>query len=148
MSAQFFGRSGKVLYGAFSIVGMASQPHNVNKCIPDDRVARSTYRNDKPKLNLGVTILVMSLTNTIFRKYLKESCLIKLYYSSHSLRINVSYRSYFQKYDRSRRHLSRRLPSTNGLNTRLSVAPLRSIEQGNSQVKQSWQRRGVHSIIW
>ena len=42
MSAQFFGRSGKVLYGAFSIVGMASQPHNVNKGIPDDRVARST----------------------------------------------------------------------------------------------------------
>ena len=41
MSAQFFGRSGKVLYGAFSIVGMASQPHNVNKGIPDDRVARS-----------------------------------------------------------------------------------------------------------
>ena len=42
MSAQFFGRSGKVLYGAFSIVGMASQLHNVNKGIPDDRVARST----------------------------------------------------------------------------------------------------------
>ena len=42
MSAQFFGRSGKVLYGAFSIVGMASQPHNVNKGIPDDRVARSS----------------------------------------------------------------------------------------------------------
>ena len=41
MSAQFFGRSGKVLYGAFSIVGMASQPHNVNEGIPDDRVARS-----------------------------------------------------------------------------------------------------------
>ena len=41
MSAQFFGRSGKVLYGAFSIVGMASQPHDVNKGIPDDRVARS-----------------------------------------------------------------------------------------------------------
>ena len=41
MSAQFFGRSGKFLYGAFSIVGMASQSHNVNKGIPDDRVARS-----------------------------------------------------------------------------------------------------------
>ena len=45
MSAQFFGRSGKVLYGAFSIVGMASQPHNVNKGIPDDRVARSNPRD-------------------------------------------------------------------------------------------------------
>ena len=44
MSAQFFGRSGKVLYGAFSIVGMASQPHNVNKGIPDDRVARSRIK--------------------------------------------------------------------------------------------------------
>ena len=43
MSAQFFGRSGKVLYGAFSIVGMASQSHNVNKGIPDDRVARSKH---------------------------------------------------------------------------------------------------------
>ena len=41
VSDQFFGRSGKVLYGPFSIVGMASQPHNVNKGIPDDRVARS-----------------------------------------------------------------------------------------------------------
>ena len=41
VSAQFFGRSGKVLYGAFSIVGMASQSHKVNKGIPDDRVARS-----------------------------------------------------------------------------------------------------------
>ena len=42
MSAQFFGRSGKVLYGAFSIVGMAYQSQNVNNGIPDDRVARST----------------------------------------------------------------------------------------------------------
>ena len=41
VSAHFFGRSGKVLHGAFSIVGMASQPHNVNKGIPDDRMARS-----------------------------------------------------------------------------------------------------------
>ena len=41
MSAQFFGRSGKVLYGAFSIVGMAYQSQNVNNGIPDDRVARS-----------------------------------------------------------------------------------------------------------
>ena len=43
VSAQFFGRSGKVLYGAFSIVGMASQTHNVDKGIPDDRVARSMW---------------------------------------------------------------------------------------------------------
>ena len=42
MSAQFFGRSGKVLYGAFSIVGMAYQSQNVNNGIPDDRVARSS----------------------------------------------------------------------------------------------------------
>ena len=42
MSAQFFGRSGKVLYGAFSIVGMAYQSQNVNNSIPDGRVARST----------------------------------------------------------------------------------------------------------
>ena len=42
VSAQFFGRSGKVLYGAFSIVGMAYQSPNVNNGIPDDRVARST----------------------------------------------------------------------------------------------------------
>ena len=41
MSAHFFGRSGKVLYGAFSIVGMAYQSQNVNNGIPDDRVARS-----------------------------------------------------------------------------------------------------------
>ena len=41
VSAQFFGRSGKVLYGAFSIVGMASQSQYVNRAIPDDRVARS-----------------------------------------------------------------------------------------------------------
>ena len=41
VSAQFFGRSGKVLYGAFSIVGMAYQSQNVNNGIPDDRVARS-----------------------------------------------------------------------------------------------------------
>ena len=41
MTAQFFGRSGKVLYGAFSIVGMAYQSQNVNNGIPDDRVARS-----------------------------------------------------------------------------------------------------------
>ena len=39
--AQFFGRSGKVLYGAFSIVGMAYQSQYVNRAIPDDRVARS-----------------------------------------------------------------------------------------------------------
>ena len=38
----FFGRSGKVLYGAFSIVGMAYQSQNVNNGIPDGRVARST----------------------------------------------------------------------------------------------------------
>ena len=43
MSAQFFGRSGKVLYGAFSIVGMAYQSQNVNNGIPDDRVARSNF---------------------------------------------------------------------------------------------------------
>ena len=42
VSAQFVGRSGKVLYGAFSFVGMASQSTNVNKGIPDDRVARSS----------------------------------------------------------------------------------------------------------
>ena len=42
MSAQFFGRSGNVLYGAFSIVGMAYQSQNVNNGIPDDRVARSS----------------------------------------------------------------------------------------------------------
>ena len=42
MSAQFFGRCGKVLYGAFSTVGMAYQSQNVNNGIPDDRVARST----------------------------------------------------------------------------------------------------------
>ena len=42
MSAQFFGRSGKVLYGAFSIVGIAYQSQNVNNGMPDDRVARST----------------------------------------------------------------------------------------------------------
>ena len=41
VSAQFFGRSGKVLYGAFSIVGMAYQAQYVNRAIPDDRVARS-----------------------------------------------------------------------------------------------------------
>ena len=43
MSAQFFGRSGKVLYGAFSIVGMAYQSQNVNNGIPDDRFARSIF---------------------------------------------------------------------------------------------------------
>ena len=43
MSAQFFGRSGKVLYGAFSIVGMAYQSQNVNNGMPDDRVARSIF---------------------------------------------------------------------------------------------------------
>ena len=42
VSAQFFGRSGKVLYGAFSIVGMAYHSQNVNNGIPDDRVARSS----------------------------------------------------------------------------------------------------------
>ena len=46
MSAQFFGRSGKVLYGAFSIVGMAYQSQNVNNGIPDDRVARSNIAYD------------------------------------------------------------------------------------------------------
>ena len=47
VSAQFFGRSGKVLYGAFSIVGMAYQSQYVNRAIPDDRVARSKlkYKN-------------------------------------------------------------------------------------------------------
>ena len=54
MSAQFFGRSGKVLYGAFSIVGMASQPHNVNKGIPDDRVARSSVAIDR-KYGIKIT---------------------------------------------------------------------------------------------
>ena len=49
MSAQFFGRSGKVLYGAFSIVGMAYQSQNVNNGIPDDRVARSTPRQYTPR---------------------------------------------------------------------------------------------------
>ena len=43
VSAQFFGRSGKVLYGAFSIVGMAYQSQYVNRAIPDDRVARSNH---------------------------------------------------------------------------------------------------------
>ena len=46
MSAQFFGRSGKVLYGAFSIVGMAYQSQYVNNGIPDDRVARSSFGYD------------------------------------------------------------------------------------------------------
>ena len=45
VSAQFFGCSGKVLYGAFSIVGMAYQSQYVNRAIPDDRVARSTTRD-------------------------------------------------------------------------------------------------------
>ena len=49
VSALFFGRSGKVLYGTFSIVGMASQSHNVNKGIPDDRVARSRVRRIQAK---------------------------------------------------------------------------------------------------
>ena len=39
--AQFFGRSGKVLHEAFSIVGMAYRSQYVNRAIPDDRVARS-----------------------------------------------------------------------------------------------------------
>ena len=46
MSAQFFGRSGKVLYGAFSIVGMANQSQNANNGIPDDRVARSNLKHE------------------------------------------------------------------------------------------------------
>ena len=54
MSAQFFGRSGKVLYGAFSIVGMASQSHNVNKDIPDDRVARSTKMKENEILEKDI----------------------------------------------------------------------------------------------
>ena len=48
VSAQFFGRSGKVLYGAFSIVGMAYQSQYVNRAIPDDRVARSMCRIPLP----------------------------------------------------------------------------------------------------
>ena len=39
--AQFVGRRGKVLHWLFSIVGMAYQSQNVNRAIPDDRVARS-----------------------------------------------------------------------------------------------------------
>ena len=65
MSAQFFGRSEKVLYGAFSIAGMASQPHNVNKGIPDDRVARSTLEGLKANLyslNVNSVRFVFPLT--------------------------------------------------------------------------------------
>ena len=57
VSAQFFGRSGKVLYGAFSIVGMAYQSQNVNNGIPDDRVARS-----RTKLTGGFIVSVMPAT--------------------------------------------------------------------------------------
>ena len=55
VSAQFFGRSGKVLYGAFSIVGMASQSHNVNKGIPDDRVARSKIIASEARKAVGLS---------------------------------------------------------------------------------------------
>ena len=44
--AKFLGRRGKVLHWLTSVVGMAYQSHllNVNRAIPDDRVARSNTR--------------------------------------------------------------------------------------------------------
>ena len=65
MSAQFFGRSEKVLYGAFSIVGMASQPHNVNKGIPDDRVARSRHLIDVVLNELKLTFVMKCCDFTV-----------------------------------------------------------------------------------
>ena len=62
MSAQFFGRSGKVLYGAFSIVGMAYQSQNVNNGIPDDRVARSNGK--------------YTLKHTVWKEVSRSVCLL------------------------------------------------------------------------
>ena len=56
MSAQFFGRSGNVLYGAFSIVGMAYQSQNINNGIPDDRVARSNKTTDGDLISITCNI--------------------------------------------------------------------------------------------
>ena len=73
MSAQFFGRSGKVLYGAFSIVGMASQSHNVNKGIPDDRVARSTMCK-------ALHFLTIPVYTGILQVFYRQSCSLQLPY--------------------------------------------------------------------
>ena len=80
MSAQFFGRSGKVLYGAFSIVGMAYQSQNVNNGIPDGRVSRS---NQTGAVIIWVywtlcyvhSIEVNALVNTVRRGYIYISTL-------------------------------------------------------------------------
>ena len=54
VSAQFFGRSGKVLYGAFSIVGMAYQSRNVNNGIPDDLFVCLFVCDPQPHFSRGV----------------------------------------------------------------------------------------------
>ena len=65
MSAQFFGRSGKVLYGAFSIVGMAYQSQNVNNGIPDDRVARSMLQSTCDTVTLEQFLVPLKLLQWI-----------------------------------------------------------------------------------
>ena len=88
VSAQFFGRSGKDLYGAFSIVGMASQSHNVNKGIPDDRVARSNYAGDgyrRSRVTLGISLTMPN------KKYFFDFLLLKIFIG-HNVE-NFSYKS-------------------------------------------------------
>ena len=77
MSAQFFGRSGKVLYGAFSIVGMAYQSQYVNRAIPDDRVARFHLGFIQVAVRFvcvfGVFILLVRLFRIFMRNVMRKS---------------------------------------------------------------------------